>query len=71
MQAIVYRRYSSDEQGDGSAQTLDAQLERCQSFAKAQGSYATAIGMWKSIISLILVFGANKLSKKIRGTALF
>ena len=28
-------------------------------------SYATAIGMWKSIISLILVFGANKLSKKI------
>ncbi|URI14286.1 recombinase family protein [Brevundimonas albigilva] len=37
MQAIVYRRYSSDEQGDGSAQTLDAQLERCQSFAKAQG----------------------------------
>ena len=34
-------------------------------------SYATAIGMWKSIISLILVFGANKLSKKIRGTALF
>lgn len=34
-------------------------------------SYATAIGMWKSIISLVLVFGANKLSKKIRGTALF
>ena len=34
-------------------------------------SYATAIGMWKSIISLVLVFGANKLSKQIRGTALF
>lgn len=37
MQAIVYRRYSSDEQGDGSAQTLEAQLERCQAFAEAQG----------------------------------
>jgi DNA invertase Pin-like site-specific DNA recombinase len=37
MQAIVYRRYSSDEQGDGSAQTLEAQLERCQSFAESQG----------------------------------
>lgn len=34
-------------------------------------SYATAIGMWKSIISLILVFSANKLSKKIRGSSLF
>lgn len=37
MQAIVYRRYSSDEQGDGSARTLEAQLERCEDFAKAEG----------------------------------
>ncbi len=37
MQAIVYRRYSSDEQGDGSAQTLEAQLERCQALAEARG----------------------------------
>lgn len=34
-------------------------------------SYATAIGMWKSVISVILVFLANILSKKIRGTSIF
>ena len=43
MQAIVYRRYSSDEQGDGSAQTLEAQLERCQDFAAAQGWHITEV----------------------------
>lgn len=37
MEAIVYRRYSTDEQRDGSAQTLEAQLERCRDFAKARG----------------------------------
>jgi putative aldouronate transport system permease protein len=34
-------------------------------------SYATAIGMWKSVISLIMVFGANKISKKVRGSSIF
>ncbi len=34
-------------------------------------SYATAIGMWKSVISIILVFAANRLSKKVRGSSLF
>lgn len=43
MQAIVYRRYSSDEQGDGSARTLEAQLERCQDFAAAQGWHISEI----------------------------
>jgi len=34
-------------------------------------SYATAIGMWKSVISLILVFSANRLSQKVRGSSIF
>jgi putative aldouronate transport system permease protein len=34
-------------------------------------SYATAIGMWKSIISLILVFSANRLSRRVRGSSIF
>ena len=34
-------------------------------------SYATAIGMWKSVISVLLVFSANKLSKKVRGSSIF
>ncbi len=34
-------------------------------------SYATAIGMWKSVVSLILVFSANRLSQKVRGTSIF
>jgi putative aldouronate transport system permease protein len=34
-------------------------------------SYATAIGMWKSLISLILVFSANKLSRRVRGSSIF
>ena len=43
MEAIVYRRYSTDEQRDGSAQTLEAQLERCRVFAKARGWQITEI----------------------------
>lgn len=43
MQAIIYRRYSSDEQGDGSAQTLEAQLERCQAFAETKGYVVTEV----------------------------
>lgn len=35
--------------------------------AGRQYSYATAVGMLKSIISIILLFGANKLSKLVRG----
>jgi putative aldouronate transport system permease protein len=34
-------------------------------------SYATAIGMWKSVISLALVFSANRLSHKVRGSSIF
>ena len=34
-------------------------------------SYATAVGMWKSLISVILVLIANNLSKKIRGSSIF
>lgn len=34
-------------------------------------SYATAVGMWKSVISILLVLLANGLSKKIRGTSIF
>lgn len=30
-------------------------------------SYSTAIGIFKSLVSLILIFGANKLAKKVRG----
>ena len=36
-----------------------------------QISYATAIGIWKSAISLILVFTANFFSKKVRGASIF
>lgn len=34
-------------------------------------SYATAVGMWKSLISVILVLFANRLSKKVRGSSIF
>lgn len=34
-------------------------------------SYATAVGVWKSLVSVILVLVANNLSKKVRGTSLF
>lgn len=33
-------------------------------------SYSTAIGMVKSLISLAMIFGANRLAKKVRGTAI-
>ncbi len=34
-------------------------------------SYATAVGMWKSVVSVILVLIANTWSKKIRGSSIF
>ncbi|MCR5715685.1 MAG: ABC transporter permease subunit [Lachnospiraceae bacterium] len=34
-------------------------------------SYATAVGMWKSVVSVLLVMLANSLSKKIRGSSIF
>ncbi len=34
-------------------------------------SYATAVGMWKSLVSVILVLIANTLSRKIRGSSIF
>ena len=33
-------------------------------------SYATAVGILKSVISIVLLFSANGLSKKIRGQSL-
>lgn len=33
-------------------------------------SYSTAIGMIKSVISLVMIFGTNQLAKKIRGNAI-
>jgi len=37
---------------------------------KAQYSYATAIGILKSVISLTMLFGVNKLAAKIRGNSI-
>ena len=34
-------------------------------------SYATAVGMLKSVISLVLLFTANRLSKMVRGESIF
>ena len=34
-------------------------------------SYATAIGMWKSLVSITMIFSANALSKKFRETTIF
>lgn len=39
MQGILYRRFSTDEQGDGSAQTLEAQGDRCRAFASSMGRH--------------------------------
>lgn len=33
-------------------------------------SYATAVGIFKTVISIILLFSANGLSKKLRGESL-
>ncbi|WP_304975321.1 hypothetical protein [uncultured Acetatifactor sp.] len=33
-------------------------------------SYSTAIGMIKSLISLVMIFGTNQLAKKIRGNSI-
>lgn len=33
-------------------------------------SYSTAIGMVKSVISLVMIFGANQLAKKVRGSTI-
>ena len=34
-------------------------------------SYATAVGMFKSVVAFIMVFGVNQLSKKLEGSHLF
>lgn len=34
-------------------------------------SYSTAIGIWKSFVSIVLLFSVNGLSKKIRGESIF
>ena len=41
MEALIYRRYSSDEQADGSARTLEAQEESCLEFAQVKGWVVT------------------------------
>lgn len=37
----------------------------------AQYSYTTAIGMFKSVVGLILIVGANQLSKRLTGNSLY
>ena len=37
----------------------------------AQFSYATAIGMFQSIVGLVLLVGANRLSRKLSETSLW
>lgn len=41
MNALIYRRYSTDEQADGSARTLEAQEENCLEFAREKGWVVT------------------------------
>ena len=40
-------------------------------FSSNQYSYAVAVGMVKSLIAIVLLFGANWMSKKIRGDSIF
>ncbi|MBE7033049.1 MAG: sugar ABC transporter permease [Ruminococcaceae bacterium] len=37
----------------------------------AQFSYSTAVGLFNSLVNVILVFAANKLSKKVTGSGIF
>lgn len=39
--------------------------------SNARYSYATAVGMFQSVISIILVYTSNFISKKISGNSLF
>ena len=34
-------------------------------------SYGTAVGLFKSIVSFILVMGANRITAKLNGSSLF
>lgn len=38
---------------------------------KGMYSYGTAVGLFKSIVSFILVMSANKITAKLNGSALF
>lgn len=40
-------------------------------FSTGQYSYAIAVGMMKSIVGIILLLGANYISKKMRGSSIF
>lgn len=42
-EALIYRRFSTDEQEFGSSDTLARQLERCQDMAKAKGWTVTDV----------------------------
>ena len=39
-------------------------------FMSSQYSYSIAVGMLKSVVSIILLFTANRISKKVRGSSL-
>ncbi len=52
------------------ANTLDFYIYQ-EGIMRNQISYATAMGFFQNIISLFLVLGANKISKKIRGYGMF
>lgn len=54
----------------GSIEVLDLYVYN-NGLKNGQISYATAIGMFKSIISLILLTCGNKLSKAVRGQSIF
>lgn len=40
-------------------------------FSSGQYSYAVTVGMVKSLVGIVLLFGANTLSKQIRGETIF
>ena len=43
----------------------------CVGLVNARYSYATAVGMFQSVISVVLVYTSNFISKRISGNGLF
>ena len=52
------------------SETLDTYVYKI-GIAQSRYSYAAAVGLLKSVLSVILLVGANKLSKKLVGRGLF
>ena len=52
------------------SETLDTYVYKI-GIAQSRYSYAAAVGLLKSVLSVILLVGANKLSKKLAGRGLF